>query len=70
MKRWQPVDWIVLILALAIASGILVTVISPFVLGEPITEARSKILSTIITAIVAVVSVYVGNRIRAGSDDD
>ena len=64
--NWKPVDVIVLILAVMVGISLFATVIIPVMLGEPISDTRAKILSSIAGSVVAVISVYVGARIREG----
>ena len=68
MKNWSPVDWVVLILTIAISGTFMVTGIIPLLLQEPISDARSKILGGIATSIVSVVSVYVGAKLQQHID--
>ena len=53
-------DIIVLVLAAAIAVSLILTAATPYVLKEPISDERSKLLSAVVTAIVAIISLYIG----------
>ena len=68
MNRWAPVDWIVLLLAVCIGFGLVLSAISPLVLGQPISEERSKIIGGAVVAVISVISVYVGARMRLPRD--
>lgn len=66
--KWKPVDVIVLVLGSLAGLSLLITVIVPVILGEPISDSRAEMLSSVAMSIIAVVSVYVGARIKERSD--
>ena len=60
MSQWQPVDWIVLILAASLAVALLMTVAGPILLNKPITNTRAKLLNAVVGALLGVIATYVG----------
>lgn len=63
--EWRPVDYVALILASAVAIALLVTTIAPVILKAPISDERTKSIATATSAIIAVISVYVGAMLEA-----
>lgn len=62
MDGLAPVDVVVIILAASIGLGLIVTTIAPMVLRQPLTEERSKLLSALVVAIIAIISAYVASQ--------
>ena len=66
MTNWEAVDWVVFMLAAAMSLGVLITTVQPYFLKEAPSDERSKSLSAVSTAILAIISVYVGYQIGEG----
>lgn len=63
--KWNPVDWIVVILAAPVVLALLIAVAGPNLLGgAPSSSDKLEIVGNIMSAIVAVISVYVGSKMK------
>ena len=62
----KPVDIVVLVLACAISTAMVLTAVVPMVLGEPISDARTRFITGLVSAMVGVIAVYVGARVQEG----
>jgi len=67
--KWEPVDIVILILVSAISGAMIMVPIGQLVLGESLSDQRSKTVSHIVGAVVGVISVYVGAKIQKHRDD-
>ena len=63
---WRPVDIVAVILAASIGVALLITVIVPLIIGEPITDARARFVASVANTMIAVLSVYVGAKLKSG----
>jgi len=64
MKDWEPVDYIVAGLAVTIILTLTLPLISTILFGIPITDAKAKIIAGITASIIAIISLYVGNKLK------
>jgi hypothetical protein len=64
MKRFQAVDIVILILAISVASFIVAVNVSMLMHGPGISEMWLKLLNTVLGAIIAVISVFVGSKMQ------
>jgi len=64
VKDWKPVDYIVAGLAIAVVLILILPLIATIVFGIPITDAKAKIIAGITTSVIAIVSLYVGNKLK------
>ena len=64
MKKWEPVDYIVAGLAVAIILILTLPPIFAALFGLPVTEGKAKIIAGVTTSVVAIVSLYVGNKLK------
>lgn len=62
--KWQPEDIIVGILALVVALFIIGAILNTMVMGQTMTEDRAKIISGVVTSAIAVISVYIGSKLK------
>ena len=60
----KPVDKIVLILTASIAFILVVSITAAVIRGEPLSEAGIKIVEKITLPMVAIISMYVGSKIK------
>lgn len=66
MKKWMPTDWIILILSFSISFAIISAMIKAAFLGGLDTN-EEKILGGIISAVIAVISLYIGSKFKSNS---
>lgn len=64
MKNWQPHDIIILILTVTISILLMIVIIKPFITNNVMQPDSAKLLSAIITSIIAIISIYVGSKIK------
>lgn len=67
--RWKPVDVVVTIFALSIGLSMLWAVVAPGLVLDELSIEKATMVRAVVIAMVSVVSVYVGSRIK-GNDDD
>ena len=67
--KLKPVDIIAIIATLSVSFILVATVVGTIVRGEPLTDEKAKIVGTLVSSFIAIVSMYVGSRIKGGSDD-
>ncbi len=60
----KPVDKIVLILTLAITFILVASITTSVIKGEPISEAGLKVVDKMTIAIISIISMYVGSKIK------
>lgn len=65
LKSWKPVDWVVVILTLAISSGVIIAVSSPIIRGEELSPEAVKAVASGAGACISIISMYVGASIQA-----
>lgn len=63
MRKWKPVDWIALIFTLTICIGFLISISIPAVRGVPMSDLKAKIIHNLFTAMISVVSLFIGAKI-------
>lgn len=61
--NWQPIDFIVLLLAVVLVIWVLAAAFIAYSQGG-FSSDKMKILAGILTAIISVISVYVGSKIK------
>ena len=69
-RKWKPVDTLVGLIVVVLGVGLIMAAATPYFLGVPISDKRSEIIGAVVTAMVSIVSMYVGARIRNDGDDD
>jgi len=62
--KWLPVDIIVFFLAVVIGLMLVGSVVKPLITGQQLTETAAKQIGGIIAAVVAIISIYVGSKLR------
>ena len=62
--KWTPVDIIVLILAVTIAFTLMAVVLISVISGERLSPAGVTIIGRLMSAIIALVGVYIGNKMK------
>ena len=67
-RKWEAVDYIVAMLALAVSVITVGAVVGVLVRNQPMHERQAEIMSTVISAIISIVSMYVGAAIQKHKD--
>ena len=62
--KWKPVDYIVGFLAGTICLMLVMSVMKPMISGEPLSDEGAKQVGGIIIAVIAIVSIYVIDRLK------
>ena len=60
----KPVDWIAIIITGTIALVIIIIVLGSVITGNKMSPDGIKILGDLLIALVAIISMYVGSKIR------
>lgn len=68
--KWKPIDIIVLILSLIVVISLGTTALSSAIKHIPIPEDRMDLVITIYASTIAIISMYVGNKLKNKKDDD
>jgi len=66
--KWEPVDIVVIGLSSSVLIVIFGTAVKAIVYKESFSEERSQIVAGIVASILAIVSLYVGSRLRKKDD--
>ena len=66
----KPVDWVVLSMAVTVCAVVFIQPLKYIVFGESISPETAKLVAGIITSMLAVISMYVGSKIRHRNDDE
>ena len=62
--KWTPVDIIILIITIAVTAAFVFIHVGTLIKHEPMAEKSAQILGQIYFAFIAIVSIYVGAKIR------
>ena len=60
----EPVDQVILILTVTIAILLITVIIGATIRGEHLTPTGSKIIGNMTLAMIAIISLYVGNKMN------
>jgi putative flippase GtrA len=64
MKDWKPTDYIVSFLAFVIGVFALFSVMGVLFTGIPLTDSKAKLVASIVTSIISIVSMYIGSKLH------
>jgi hypothetical protein len=64
MKGWQPIDYMVGLLVIAMVVMLLMTVVHMLFGSDPADDASAKRVNVIINSVVAIISMYIGAQIQ------
>ena len=64
----KSVDIIVLILTICVCMVVIGPAINTAITGESISADKAKIMSGLIVSIIAIISIYVGAKLRGGDE--
>lgn len=65
MKKWTPVDLIVLIIAITICVTILISILRPFIAPDIVMSPEgARLVAGIITSKIAIISLYIGSKMK------
>ena len=68
-KNWKPVDYIVGMMAVCISSVVIVMPVTVMVLKVDENEARVKLFATVLSSVIAIITLYVGAQLQRGVDE-
>ena len=68
--NWRPVDYIALIFSGVIGFGLIAIVIASAFLGLEITDHRARVVEIVLSAVLSIISMYVGAQIQKKRDQD
>jgi uncharacterized protein YacL len=69
MKNFKPVDILILFIGVIIGIFILLSVISVLITHKPMDDLKARLIASIITSLVSVISLYVGHRLNGSNKD-
>ena len=69
MKNWTPCDYVVAFMALIVCIITTGAIGSVILRGQPMSETQAEIMSQITSAIISIVSMYVGASIQRSRDE-
>ena len=64
-----PIDKIALIITVTTAVILLSVTLSPMVTGRPISEDKARIVGNLVSSFIAILSMYVGSRLKPRGED-
>jgi len=70
IKNWKPVDYIIAFIAIVVGLFIILSLIGQVVFNQPMSEMKARLISSIVTSLVSVLSLYVGNRLKGGENNN
>ena len=62
MKKWKPVDIVVLILVITISLVMLAIIVKTLLKGD-LSEDKSKMFAGLVGSVIAIISIYVGSMV-------
>ncbi len=68
--KWRPVDYIALIFSAVISFGLVAIVVASAFMGLEITDHRARLVEIVISAVLSIISMYVGAQIQKKRDQD
>ncbi len=68
--KWRPVDYIALIFSAVISFGMVAIVVASAFMGLEITDHRARLVEIVISAVLSIISMYVGAQIQKKKDQD
>jgi len=60
----KPVDTVVVILSAVVAIALLLTVASPLITGNQLSDEKAQLVAGLLSACVTVISIYVGSKVK------
>ena len=70
MKQWKPRDWVALVLAVSVASVIIMAGVFRFFTDEAFDIERAKVVAGLMGAIIAILAAYISGSTHRKDDDD
>jgi divalent metal cation (Fe/Co/Zn/Cd) transporter len=64
LNNWKAVDYIIAFLAIIIGMFIILSVLGPLFTHQPMTDNKAKLIASIVTSVISIISVYVGSQIQ------
>lgn len=69
MKRFNPVDIVVISLTATVCLSILISILTAAIKSEELTAEKTKTLASITVATISIISIYVGARLKKDNDE-
>lgn len=69
ISKPKAVDVAIIILTITISIVLLSSVLRPYFTGESMKESSAKLIATIISSIISIISMYVGAKIQKNRDE-
>lgn len=70
MKHWKPCDYVVAFLALIVCIITTGAIVGVLIRGQAMSETQADIMASITSAIISIVSMYVGASIQKTRDGE
>lgn len=67
-KRWNPLDMIVVIITIFVCVSVGLGVAHAMWRTTPMDDARAKLVTGVITSLVAIINMYVGAKLQQSKD--
>jgi len=64
MHKWDSVDWIIFSLTMMVCVVVAMAMLKPMLSGEKMSEDSADRITVIVSSVIAIISLYVGNRLR------
>jgi len=64
MHKWDSVDWIIFSLTMMVCVVVGMAMLKPMIAGEKMSEDSADRITVIVSSVIAIISLYVGNRLR------
>lgn len=69
MRNWGAVDWIVAVLAVALAMMLLLTSLDMFISEERLSEDARRTLAGVVGSVLSIIALYVGSQTQPRNKD-
>ena len=64
-KKWEPLDWVILIITVTVSVAVIAALASEFGTDDPKGEIKQVVM-----ALIAILSLWIGSKVKLGNDDD
>jgi hypothetical protein len=68
MKNWHPVSVIVVILTVTVSSALVAATVIPVITKTPMPADVMKLMDTLYTSIIAIITLYVGAMVQKSKE--
>ena len=70
MKKFEPVDWVIFILAFIIAATLSATAVYTVIHKLPLTAIKADIVDRIYVSVLSIIALYVGSKVAHKNKKD